>query len=84
MPRGAAPLRFIGIAHAPSRPRFVVQQKRTPNGPESSIIHLGDCLMIEGTFHPIAEHDARVALTDSTIEPGVFWTTLAAPAILPS
>ncbi|WP_280855114.1 MULTISPECIES: hypothetical protein [unclassified Streptomyces] len=47
-------------------------------------MHLGDCLMIEGTFHPIAEHDARVALTDSTIEPGVFWTTLAAPAILPS
>ena len=69
LPKGAAPLRSMGIAHAPVRPRFVVQQKRTPNGPEPSIIHLGDCSMIEGTPHTITEHDARVALTDPTIEP---------------
>ncbi|MFI8531787.1 DUF6233 domain-containing protein [Streptomyces aquilus] len=67
--KGAAPLRTMGIAHAQPRPRFVVQQKRTPNGPEPSIIHTADCSMIEGTPHPITEHDARVALTDPTIEP---------------
>jgi hypothetical protein len=45
-----------------------VQQKRTPRGPEPAIIHIGDCSMIEGTPHRITEHDARVALTDPTIE----------------
>lgn len=28
--------------------------------------------MIEGTPHPITEHDARVSLTDPTIEPCQF------------
>ncbi|MDT7847229.1 DUF6233 domain-containing protein [Streptomyces justiciae] len=67
--KGAAPLRSLGIAHAQPRPRFVVQQKRTPRGPEPSIIHVADCTMIEGTPHSITAHDARVALTDPTIEP---------------
>ncbi|MFF7067320.1 DUF6233 domain-containing protein [Streptomyces pseudovenezuelae] len=68
LPKGAAPLHSMGITPAPTRPRFVVQQKRTPHGPEPSIIHLGDCSMIEGTPHPISEHDARVNLTEPTIE----------------
>ncbi|MFF7946991.1 DUF6233 domain-containing protein [Streptomyces griseorubiginosus] len=68
LPKGAAPLRSMGITHAPTRPRFVVQQKRTPRGPEPAIIHLGDCSMIEGTPHPISEHDARVSLTDPNLE----------------
>lgn len=56
------------VAQISVRPQFVVQQKRTPRGPEPAIIHLGDCGMIEGTPHRITEHDARVALTDPTIE----------------
>lgn len=68
LPKGAAPLHSLGIAHAQSRPRFVVQQKRTPRGPEPAIIHLGDCSMIEGTPHTISEHDARVSLTDPNLE----------------
>lgn len=72
LPKGAAPLREMGMAHASVRPAFVVQQKRTPRGPEPSIIHLGDCSMIEGTPHPIGEHDARVALTDPNLEACAF------------
>ncbi|NUS82990.1 MAG: hypothetical protein HOY75_09600 [Streptomyces sp.] len=72
LPKGAAPLRSMGIAHAPTRPTFIVQQRRTPRGPEPSIIHVADCKMIEGTPHPITEHDSRVALTDPTIEPCSF------------
>ncbi|MDQ0904364.1 hypothetical protein QFZ22_000349 [Streptomyces canus] len=70
--KGAAPLRSMGIAHAQSRPRFVVQQKRTPRGPEPAIIHVDDCSMLEGTPHPISEHDARVSLTDPNLEPCAF------------
>ena len=72
LPKGAAPLRSMGITHPHARPQFVVQQKRTPRGPEPAIIHLGDCTMIEGTPHPIAEHDARVNLTEPTIEACAF------------
>lgn len=68
LPKGAAPLRSMGVAHVQARPQFVVQQKRTPAGPEPAIVHLGDCSMIEGTPHPIGEHDARVSLTDPVIE----------------
>lgn len=66
LPKGGAglgPVTQISV-----RPAFAVQQKRTPRGPEPSIIHISDCSMIEGTPHPITEHDARVALTDPTIE----------------
>ncbi|MEU0426455.1 DUF6233 domain-containing protein [Streptomyces canus] len=66
--KGAAPLRAMGIAQVQPRPQFVVQQKRTPRGPEPAIIHLGDCSMIEGTPHTISEHDARVSLTDPNLE----------------
>ena len=66
--KGAAPLRTMGITQAQVRPAFVVQQKRTPRGPEPAIIHLGDCTMIEGSPHSITEHDARVSLTEPTIE----------------
>jgi hypothetical protein len=70
LPKGGAnlgPVTQISV-----RPTFVVQQKRTPRGPEPAIIHLGDCTMIEGQPHRISEHDARVALTGPTIEPCAF------------
>lgn len=50
-----------------ARSAYVVQQKRTPNGPEPAFIHLADCTMIEGTPHPIRADEARAALTDPTI-----------------
>jgi hypothetical protein len=46
---------------------YVVQQKRTPRGPEAAVIHLADCTMTEGTPHPIEAHDARAALTDPAV-----------------
>ncbi|MEU6322326.1 DUF6233 domain-containing protein [Streptomyces sp. NPDC047009] len=51
---------------------FVVQQKRTPSGPEPAVIHAYDCTMIAGSTHPIGDHEARVALTDPNIEPCAF------------
>jgi hypothetical protein len=66
LPKGGANL--PPVAQISVRPQFVVQQKRTPQGPEPAIVHAGDCSMIEGTPHRITEHDARVALTDPTIE----------------
>jgi hypothetical protein len=51
---------------------YIVQQKRTPHGPEPAVIHLADCTMIEGTPHRIRPEEARAALTDPTIEPCQF------------
>ncbi|MER6122766.1 DUF6233 domain-containing protein [Streptomyces sp. NPDC001795] len=51
---------------------FVVQQKRTPNGPQPAVIHTDDCTMIEGTTHPIRSDEARAALTDPNLEPCAF------------
>jgi hypothetical protein len=70
LPKGGAglgPVTQISV-----RPQFVVQQRRTPKGPEPAIIHLGDCSMVEGTPHRISEHDARVSLTDPNIEACAF------------
>ncbi|UXY28168.1 DUF6233 domain-containing protein [Streptomyces sp. HUAS TT20] len=36
------------------------------------MIHTDDCTMIEGTPHPIGDHEARVALMDPNIEPCAF------------
>ncbi|MFJ4525897.1 DUF6233 domain-containing protein [Streptomyces sp. NPDC088810] len=54
------------------RTGFVVQQKRTPTGPEPALVHLADCSMIEGTPHPVRAGEARAALTEPTIEPCAF------------
>jgi len=70
LPKGGAnlgPVELISV-----RPRFIVQQRRTPRGPEPSIVHVSDCTMIDGTPHKITEHDARVSLTDPTIEACAF------------
>ncbi|MDO0936488.1 DUF6233 domain-containing protein [Streptomyces sp. DG2A-72] len=70
-PKGAGPL--TGFAPPASKNvGFVVQQKRTPNGPEPALIHMADCTMIEGTPHRIRADEARAALTDPNIEPCQF------------
>ncbi|MFJ1869941.1 DUF6233 domain-containing protein [Streptomyces chartreusis] len=65
--KGLGPVAQISV-----RPNFIVQQRRTPRGPEPSVIHLADCSMIDGRPHRITEHDARVSLTDPTIEACAF------------
>ncbi|WP_342786894.1 DUF6233 domain-containing protein [Streptomyces cyaneus] len=47
------------MAQLVPRPQFVVQQKRTPQGPEPAIIHVGDCTLIEGA--PPSDQRARRA-----------------------
>ncbi|MEU9445956.1 DUF6233 domain-containing protein [Streptomyces sp. NPDC048304] len=61
-------------AFSPAQVRtgYVVQQKRTPTGPEPAFVHLADCSMIEGAPHPIRADEARAALTDPIIEPCAF------------
>ncbi|MEV7394718.1 DUF6233 domain-containing protein [Streptomyces sp. NPDC091215] len=55
------------MTQAEQRVGFVVQRKRTPRGPKPAVIHLSDCTMIEGAWHPIGAHDARAALADPNI-----------------
>ncbi|MFE9770668.1 DUF6233 domain-containing protein [Streptomyces sp. NPDC005931] len=68
--KGGGPLPDFALP--PTRTGYVVQQKRTPHGPEPAIIHLADCTMIEGTPHRIRADEARAALTDPNIEPCQF------------
>ncbi|MGW2998690.1 DUF6233 domain-containing protein [Streptomyces sp. NPDC001155] len=61
-----------GFAPWPMSTGYVIQQKRTPHGPEPAVIHLADCTMIDGTRHRIRADEARAALMDPTIEPCQF------------
>lgn len=47
---------------------FVVQQKRTPAGPEPALIHTADCAVIKGRPHRIRADEARAALMDPNVE----------------
>ncbi|MGW2821802.1 DUF6233 domain-containing protein [Streptomyces sp. NPDC001443] len=60
------------LAQTKARVGFVVQQKRTPDGLAPAVIHVDDCTMIEGTPHPVSDHEARVSLTDPNMEPCAF------------
>ncbi|MFG2277543.1 DUF6233 domain-containing protein [Streptomyces asoensis] len=66
-PRAKGATGLPALPPTPIRSGFVVQQKRTPRGPEPATVHLSDCTMIEGTPTPIGDHDARAALTDPNI-----------------
>ncbi|MFF7972104.1 DUF6233 domain-containing protein [Streptomyces sp. NPDC007905] len=68
--KGGGPL--PGFSPPPAQTGYVVQQKRTPHGPEPAFIHLADCTMIDGTPHHIRADEARAALTDPNIEPCTF------------
>ncbi|GHH31345.1 DUF6233 domain-containing protein [Streptomyces rubradiris] len=74
--RPARPVKGAGAlpAFAPAyiRTGFVIQQKRTPAGPEPALIHLADCSMIEGAPHRIRADEARAALTEPTVAPCAF------------
>lgn len=64
-PKGGGSL--PAFAPVPQREGFVVQQARTPRGPEPAVIHVGGCPMIEGPVHRVDDHDARVALCGPTV-----------------
>ncbi|MGW4569470.1 DUF6233 domain-containing protein [Streptomyces sp. NPDC004561] len=68
--KGGGPL--PGFNPPPASTGCVIQQKRTPAGPEPAVVHQADCAMIEGTPHRIRADEARAALTDPTIEPCAF------------
>ncbi|MFB7510425.1 DUF6233 domain-containing protein [Streptomyces broussonetiae] len=68
--KGNGPL--PGLTPPRVRTGYVVQQKRTPTGPEPALIHLADCTMVQGTPHRIRADEARAALTDPTVEPCTF------------
>ncbi|OIJ96329.1 DUF6233 domain-containing protein [Streptomyces monashensis] len=58
-----------GFSPARTKTGHVVQQERTPHGPEPAFLHLPDCAMIECTTHRIRPDEAQAALTDSNIAP---------------
>ncbi|MGW2492348.1 DUF6233 domain-containing protein [Streptomyces sp. NPDC001606] len=60
-PEGGGPLPDSAL------PAYVVEQKRTPHGPEPAVVHLADCSMIQGAAHRIRADEARAALTDPAI-----------------
>ncbi|MGW8697685.1 DUF6233 domain-containing protein [Streptomyces eurythermus] len=68
--KGAGPLPALASTHVGTG--FVVQQKRTPTGPEPALIHLSDCSMIEGAPHRIRADEARAALTDPSVTACIF------------
>lgn len=69
-PKGAGPL--PGFTPPSVKRGYVIQQKRTPAGPEPALVHMTDCTMIKGTPHTIRADEARAALTDPNITPCAF------------
>ncbi|MEU6379628.1 DUF6233 domain-containing protein [Streptomyces sp. NPDC046909] len=64
---GAAPSRGEGEAQG-----FMIEQRRTPNGPEEATVHLDDCTMASDRTHRVSTHGARLALTDAQLEACAF------------
>ncbi|WP_406321778.1 DUF6233 domain-containing protein [Streptomyces sp. NBC_00519] len=51
---------------------FVIEQRRTPTGPQEAAVHLDDCTMTSNMTHPVTAHEARLALTDAQLEACAF------------
>lgn len=51
---------------------FVIEQRRTPTGPQEAAVHLDDCTMTSNMTHPVSAHEARLALTDAQLEACAF------------
>ncbi|WP_262058550.1 DUF6233 domain-containing protein [Streptomyces sp. STR69] len=47
---------------------FMIEQRRTPTGPQEAAVHLDDCTMSSNRTHPVSPQDARLALTDAQLE----------------
>ncbi|WP_420711845.1 DUF6233 domain-containing protein [Streptomyces sp. MMG1533] len=46
----------------------MIEQRRTPKGPQEAAVHLDDCTMTSHLTHPVNAHEARLALTDAQLE----------------
>ncbi|MET7694903.1 DUF6233 domain-containing protein [Streptomyces sp. NPDC005483] len=67
----------LALGPAPTRAErrstgFVVEQRRTPTGPQEAAVHLDDCTMTGNMTHPVTGHEARLALTDAQLEACAF------------
>ncbi|MFF0088229.1 DUF6233 domain-containing protein [Streptomyces canus] len=51
---------------------FVIEQRRTPSGPQEAAVHSDDCTMTSEMTHPVTAHEARLALTDAQLEACAF------------
>ncbi|MEU6257656.1 DUF6233 domain-containing protein [Streptomyces sp. NPDC047043] len=51
---------------------FMIEQRRTPTGPQEAAVHLDDCTMTTYMTHPVSAHEARLALTDAQLEACAF------------
>ncbi|MET7475098.1 DUF6233 domain-containing protein [Streptomyces sp. NPDC005648] len=47
---------------------FMIEQRRTPEGPLEATVHLDDCTMTSNRTHPVSAQEARLALTDAQLE----------------
>ncbi|MEV7364229.1 DUF6233 domain-containing protein [Streptomyces sp. NPDC091299] len=44
--------------------RYVIEQRRTPDGPEEASVHLADCRLAGKLTHKVTAEQAMLALTD--------------------
>jgi len=51
---------------------FMIEQRRTPTGPQEAAVHLDDCTMTSNRTHSVTAHEARLALTDAQLEACAF------------
>ncbi|MET7783852.1 DUF6233 domain-containing protein [Streptomyces mirabilis] len=70
---GRGPKGSSAAGPAPSRRErgssgFMIEQRRTPSGPEEATVHQDDCTMTGNRTHRVSAHDARLALTDGQLE----------------
>lgn len=47
---------------------FMVEQRRSPTGPQEAAVHLDNCAMTSNMTHPVTAHEARLALMDGQLE----------------
>lgn len=76
-PRRTAPAAPAALGPAPTRAQrqstgFMIEQRRTPTGPQEATVHLDDCTMTSNYTHAVSAQDARLALTDAQLEPCAF------------
>jgi hypothetical protein len=72
-PQRRPPAALPALGPAPTRGEqkstgFLIEQQRTPKGPQETAVHLADCTMTFYLTHPVNAHEARVALTDTQLE----------------
>ncbi|MCI3271416.1 DUF6233 domain-containing protein [Streptomyces cylindrosporus] len=75
-PRHAA-VRPTALGPSPTRSErgstgFMIEQRRTPDGPIEAKVHMDDCQMTAYLTHPVKPQEARLALTDAQLDACAF------------